>query len=132
MQVKKGTHSKPFELWYEYSPSVKYFKVFGNKCYILKDFGNYKLNAKCEESIFFGYSTRIKAYECLNTNTNKVAKSANVKFDEYTEVHKAGPMKELEGYNFFVYCFEVMLDNEYSINQDANQQQFQWLPSHIQ
>ena len=62
MQVKKGTHSAPFELWYEYSPSVKYFKVFGSKCYILKDFRNYKLDAKCEEGIFFGYSTISKEY----------------------------------------------------------------------
>ena len=31
VQVKKGTHSTPFELWYGYSPNVKYFKVFGKK-----------------------------------------------------------------------------------------------------
>ena len=35
VQVKKGTHSTPFELWYGYSPNVKYFKVFESKCYIL-------------------------------------------------------------------------------------------------
>ena len=34
VQVKKGTHLTPFELWYGYSPDVKYFKVFGSKCYI--------------------------------------------------------------------------------------------------
>ena len=27
VQVKKGTHSTPFELWYGYSPNVKYFNV---------------------------------------------------------------------------------------------------------
>ena len=69
-------------LWY--SPNVKYFKVFGSKCYILKDFRNDKLDAKSEEGIFLGYSTRSKAYKCLNTNTRKVVESANVKFDEYT------------------------------------------------
>ena len=40
VQVKKCTHSMPFELWYGYSPNVKYFKVFGSKCFILKDFRN--------------------------------------------------------------------------------------------
>ena len=96
VRVKKGTHSTPFELWYGYQPNVKYFKVFGKKCYILKDFRNGKLDAKSEEGIFLGYSTRSKAYKCLNTNTNKVVESANLKFDEYTEVHKAEPMKEVE------------------------------------
>ena len=29
VQIKKATHSTPFELWYGYSPNVKYSKVFG-------------------------------------------------------------------------------------------------------
>ena len=52
VQVKKGTHITPFELWYGYAPNVKYFKVFGRKCYILKDNRNGKLDAKNDESIF--------------------------------------------------------------------------------
>ena len=102
VQVKKDTHSTPFELWYGYSPNVKYFKVFGSKCYILKDFRNGKLYTKSEEYIFLGYSTRSKAYKCLNTNTNKVVESANVKFDEYTEVYEVEPMKEPKEYKSFV------------------------------
>ena len=82
MQIKKGTHSTPFELWYGYSPNVKYFKVFGSKFYILKYFKNGKLDAKSEEGIFLGYSIRSKAYKYLNTNTNKVVESVFVKFDE--------------------------------------------------
>ena len=84
VQIKKGTHSTPFELWNGYSPNAKYFKVFGSKCYILKDFRNAKLDAKSEEAIFLGYSRRSKSYKCLNTNTNKVVESVNVKFYEYT------------------------------------------------
>ena len=84
-QVKKGTHSTPFELWYGYSPNVKYFKVFGSKCYILKDVRNGKVDAKSDEGIFFGYSARSEAYKCLNTNTNKVVESKNVEFDEYIQ-----------------------------------------------
>ena len=44
VQLKKATHLTPCELWYEYSPNVKYLKVFGSKCYILKDFKNGKLD----------------------------------------------------------------------------------------
>ena len=94
MQVKKGTHSTPFEIWYRYSSNIKYFKVFGRKCYILKDFRTGKLDAKSEEGIFLGFSTRSKSYKCLNNNTNKVMESPNVKFDEYIEVHEVEPMKE--------------------------------------
>ena len=84
VQVKKGTHSTPFELWYGYLPNVKYFKIFGSKYYILKDDRSGKFDAKSDEGIFLGYSTRSKAYKCLNINTNKVVESENVKFDEYT------------------------------------------------
>ena len=39
-----------------------------------------------DEGIFLRYSTRSKAYKCLNANTNKVVESANVNFDEHDEV----------------------------------------------
>ena len=93
LQIKKGTHSTPFELWYGYSLNVKYFKVFGSKCYILKDVRNGMLDAKSEEGIFLGYSTRSKSYKCLNTNSNKIVESTNVNFDEYIEVHDVEPIK---------------------------------------
>ena len=86
VQVKKGTHSTPFELWYGYPPNVKYFKIFGSKCYILKDDRSGKFDAKSDEGIFFGYSTRRKAYKCLNTNTNKIVETVNVKVDEYSKI----------------------------------------------
>ena len=83
VQVKKGTNATPFELWYGYAPNVKYFKVFWWKCYILKDNRNEKLDAKSDKGIFLGYSTKKKSYKHLNSNTNKVVESANVKVDEY-------------------------------------------------
>ena len=78
VQVKKGTHSTPCELWYGCPPTVKYFKVSRSKWYILKDVRKGKLDAKSEEGIFLGYLTRSKAYKCLNTNTNKIVESVNV------------------------------------------------------
>ena len=64
VQVNKCTNYTPFELWYGYAPNVKYFKVFGRKCYILKDAINGKLDAKSDEGIFLGYSTKRKAFKC--------------------------------------------------------------------
>ena len=112
VQVKKGTNSTLFELWYGYPPNVKYFKIFGSKCYILKDDRHEKFDAKSDQRIFLGYSTRSKTYKCLNTNTNKVVESENMNFDESTEAYEAKPKKELEKYKFFVYFYEGMPDEE--------------------
>ena len=96
VQVKKGTHSTPFELWYGYPQNVMYFKIFGSKCYILKDNRNEKFDAKSDEGIFLGYSTRSKSYKCLNDNTKKVVESKNVNFDEHAKVQDNASIKKLE------------------------------------
>ena len=67
-----------FELWYGYAPNENYFKVFGRKCYILKDARKGKLDAKSDECIFLGYSTKNKAYKFLNSNTNEIMESAEL------------------------------------------------------
>ena len=52
VQIKNGTNLTPYELWFGYTPSVKYFKIFGSKCYILKDDrqGNWMLK---ERKVFY-------------------------------------------------------------------------------
>ena len=105
VQVKKATEETPFELWYGHSPNVKHFKIFGCKCYILKESRNGKFDAKSKKGIFLGYSTRIKAYKCLNVNTNKVIESTNVKFDDLVEVQNAKNSKKTEEYKTFVYLY---------------------------
>ena len=61
VQIRQCTNLTPYELWFCYTPSVKCFKIFGNKCYILKDDMQGKLDAKGEEGILLGYSTKRKA-----------------------------------------------------------------------
>ena len=67
---------------------MKYFKVFGRKCYILKDNRKGKINAKSEVGIFLGYSSKRKYYKFLNVSTNKAMESVNVKVDESTKIHE--------------------------------------------
>ena len=117
VQVKKGTSSTPFELWDGYSPNVKYLRFLEEKCYILKDNRNHKLDAKSEEGIFLGYSTRSKAYKWLNTNTKKVMESANIKFYEYIEVHEDEPMKEPKIYRTFSCIQDPRFTQEISCNK---------------
>ena len=46
-----------YEIWNGKKPRVKYFRVFGSKCYILNDWENLgKFDAKSDEGIFLGYS----------------------------------------------------------------------------
>ena len=35
--LRPGTSKTPYELWSGKKPTVKYFKVFGSTCYILRD-----------------------------------------------------------------------------------------------
>jgi hypothetical protein len=64
-------------------PTVKYFRTFGNKCYILRDRENLgKFDPKSDEGIFLGYSTNNCAYRVFNKRTETVMESINVIIDD--------------------------------------------------
>lgn len=71
--------------------------------------------------MILGYSTRSKAYKCLNTNTNKIVESANINFDGHTEAQVEEP-KKIEEYRTFVYFYEGMTIEEEGVNQIRIQQ----------
>ena len=52
VQLKKDSNKTPYQLWYGYKPNVSYLKVFGSKCYILKESRKGKFDAKGDEGIF--------------------------------------------------------------------------------
>ena len=72
-----------YEIWREKKPKVKYFRIFGSKCYILNDRENLeKFDAKSDEGIFVGYSTNSRAYKVYNKCTKTVMESINVVIDD--------------------------------------------------
>ena len=78
-----GTKKTAYEIWNGKKPRVKYFRVFGSKCYILNDRENLgKFDAKSDEGIFLGYSTTSRAYRVFNKRTKTVMESINVKIDD--------------------------------------------------
>jgi len=81
--LRAGTATILYELWKERKPTVKYFHVFGSKCYILAD-RDYikKMDTKSDEGIFLGYSTNSRAYRVYNNRTQAVMESINVVIDE--------------------------------------------------
>ena len=63
----------------EKRPVVKYFKIFGNDCYILHDRENLeKFDAKSDKGYFLRYSSTSRAYRVYNLRTKTVMESSNV------------------------------------------------------
>jgi hypothetical protein len=82
---------------------VSYLKVFGSKCYILKESRKEKFDVKGDEGIFLGYSCKSKAYRCLNLSTHKVIESAHVKVDEFAERTEKESKREPADYMRFIF-----------------------------
>jgi hypothetical protein len=52
-QLRVNSDKNPYEIWFGRAPSVKYFKVFGSKCYIKRlDENLRKFDAIYDEGIF--------------------------------------------------------------------------------
>jgi len=74
------------EIWKGRKPTVKYFHVFGSKCYILADrYHKRKMDPKSDDGIFLGYSTNNRAYIVFNSRTKAVMESINVVIDDVFE-----------------------------------------------
>ena len=73
---------KPYELWFGHSPIVKYFRIFGSKCYIKRDDDIFKFDPRSDEDMFLGYSLKSKSYRCFNYRKKTVVECTHVKVDE--------------------------------------------------
>lgn len=83
VKLRVNSRMNPYELWYDKKPSVKYFKVFGSKCFIRRDEDGLGIfESKCDEGIFLGYSTHNKEYKCFNKHIKKVVEIVHVRVDE--------------------------------------------------
>jgi hypothetical protein len=81
--LRPETNKTPYEIWRGKKPTVKYFKTFGSKCYILRDRENLgKFDTKSDEGIFLGYSTNSRAYRVFNKRTKTMMESINVIVDD--------------------------------------------------
>ena len=69
----------PYELWRGKRPVVKYFRIFGSDCYIMRDRENLeKFDAKSDKGYFLGYSSTSRAYKVYNLRTKTIMESSNV------------------------------------------------------
>ena len=75
---------------------MKYFRIFGSTCFILKDRENVgKFDSRSDEGIFLGYSSTSKAYRVYNKRTMKVMETVNVVIDESSDSSSLKGIEEL-------------------------------------
>ena len=78
-----GTKKTSYEIWNEKKPKVKYFWVFGSKCFILNDRENLgKFDAKSDEGILLGYFMNSQTYRVYNKRPNMIMESINMVIDD--------------------------------------------------
>jgi len=78
----------PYELFRGRKLNLSHLKVFGYKCFILKNGKDRlgKFDSKSDEGIFLGYSQHGHAYRVYNKRTILVEESVHVNFDETNQV----------------------------------------------
>ena len=90
MYFRPDSKKTPYELWRGKKPVIKYFRIFGGDCYILRDKENLeKFDAKSDKGYFLGYSSTSRAYKVYNLRTKTVMESSNVVINDevYSEAH---------------------------------------------
>ena len=71
-----------YELLTGNKPQVRYFQVFGSKCYIIDKQRRLKFSPKSHEGFLLGYNSNSHTYLVYNNCTRKVEEMVDVKFDE--------------------------------------------------
>nr|GEZ72457.1 retrovirus-related Pol polyprotein from transposon TNT 1-94 [Tanacetum cinerariifolium] len=85
--IHKRFDKNPYELINKRKPNIKFFRMFGSRCYLLNDYEDVgKLKAKGEIGVFVGYSKESVAFIIYNKRTRKIHESVNVNFDEISEM----------------------------------------------
>nr|GFB13290.1 hypothetical protein [Tanacetum cinerariifolium] len=77
--IHKRFDKTPYELMNKRKPNIKFFRVFGCRCYLLNDYEDVgKLKAKGGIGVFAGYSKESAAFRIYNKRTRKIHESVNI------------------------------------------------------
>ncbi|KAJ9544631.1 hypothetical protein OSB04_024338 [Centaurea solstitialis] len=81
--ITKRFKKTPYHIINQRVPNVKFFHVFGCRCYILNNRDNLgKFDKKADEGYFLGYSQTSKTFRVYNKRTKMVMETVYVTFDE--------------------------------------------------
>ena len=110
----------PYELWKGKLTNVKYFRIFGSKCYIKREDQKLgKFESRVNEGTFVGYSRKTKFYKCYNLRRKQIVDSINVTFDEDSVLMNND--EDLESLKLEIEAekgTEKILEQEATINQE--------------
>nr|GEW01531.1 copia protein [Tanacetum cinerariifolium] len=96
--IHKRFDKTPYELMNKRKPNIKFFHVFGCRCYLLNDYDDVgKLKAKEDIGVFIGYSKESAAFRIYNNQTLSQVSETSKKdledlfdsfYDEYFDASK--------------------------------------------
>ena len=85
----------PYELWRGKKLGVKYFRIFGSDCYILRDREDLeKFDAKSDKGYFLGYSSTSRTYKVYNLRTKTIMESSNVVINDEVCSEDTAPIQD--------------------------------------
>jgi transposase InsO family protein len=83
LYLRKGLNKTPYEILIGKKPNIKYFRVFGCKCFYLKKGVHLsKFDTKALEVTFVGYTAESHAFRIFDKLSARVFEVCNVRFDE--------------------------------------------------
>eukprot|EP00253_Pinus_taeda_P011421 PITA_11421 len=121
--VQVNSTQTPHELWYGETPSVKYFKIFGSKCYIKNTDENLgKFEPRADEGILLDYSPHSKAYKCYNKRLGKIVESIYVVVDEDENTPRQVRSEDFEDEEDYPSTSNQIHDEEEETNEAPEEQ----------
>ncbi|KAJ9544402.1 hypothetical protein OSB04_024109 [Centaurea solstitialis] len=94
--INKRFKKTPYHIINQRVPNVKFFHVFGCRCYILNNRDNLgKFDKKADEGYFLGYSLTSKTFRVYNKRTKMVMETVYVTFDETVSMTSEHSSSEL-------------------------------------
>jgi len=133
-------HKTPYEVMFGNTPCVSYFKIFGQKAFVLDMKHKRKFDVRSKEHIFIGYSANSKSFRFFNPDTGAVIASRNAKFiNEFynsSEPARAIPQQNASDQMFFDISLspetsETDLPLAQSQNNDLPEQRPRTHPMHL-
>nr|GFA68050.1 retrovirus-related Pol polyprotein from transposon TNT 1-94 [Tanacetum cinerariifolium] len=121
--IYKRFNKTPYELINKRKPNIKFFCVFGCRCYLLNDYEDVeKLKAKGDIEVFVGYS---KDLEPGLSNLNETGKSSNLSVLQVNEASK----KDLDDlfqdfYDEYFDSLEIMKSSTTNVEISINEEVF--------
>nr|GEW29761.1 retrovirus-related Pol polyprotein from transposon TNT 1-94 [Tanacetum cinerariifolium] len=131
--IHKSFDKTPYELMNKRKPNIKFFHVFGCRCYLLNDYEDVgKLKVKGDIGVFVGYSKDSDAFRIYNkrtqsglSNLNEMGKYSNPSVSKVSEASK----KDLEDLfqNFYDEYFDsskIMKSSTTNVETSINEKVF--------